>query len=48
MSNDKSNNQSEKSSKMVINEGIEKKGGVNVKPAAPPPPPPQGQGGKKK
>ena len=31
----------------IINEGIEKKGGVNPKPKTPPPPPPQGQGDRK-
>ena len=30
---------------MSINEGVEKKGGVNAKPTTPPPPPPKGQGG---
>lgn len=30
-----------------INEGMEKKGGVNPRPTTPPPPPPKGQGGKK-
>jgi hypothetical protein len=30
-----------------LREGIEKKGGVNQRPATPPPPPPKGQGGKK-
>ena len=32
---------------IIINEGMEKKGGVNPKPTTPPPPPPKGQGGKK-
>lgn len=30
-----------------VNEGVEKKGGVNSKPTTAPPPPPTGQGGKK-
>lgn len=48
MSNGKGNSQSGQQVRTVrINEGIEKKGGVNVKPSTPPPPPPKGQGGKK-
>jgi hypothetical protein len=34
--------------KLPLNEGVERKGGVNYKPNTPPPPPPQGQGGGKK
>ena len=34
------------SRQIKINEGKEKKGGVNLKPSTPPPPPPIGQGGK--
>lgn len=33
---------------LTINEGLEKKGGVNQRPTTPPPPPPPGQGSKKK
>lgn len=31
-----------------LNEGVEKKGGVNQRPTTAPPAPPTGQGGKKK
>jgi hypothetical protein len=42
---DKKQKPIQKNDKMIINEGMVKKGGVNIKPTTPPPPPPSGQGG---
>lgn len=47
MSNDKQSQPPRPTGAQFINEGTEKKGGVNPKPATPPPPPPKGQGGSK-
>ena len=45
MSNKKGTPTQKATGRMVIGEGMVKKGGVNVKPTTPPPPPPKGQGG---
>ena len=47
MSNQNETSKSTPLQKIIINEGVEKKGGVNQKPNTPPPLPPKGQGGKK-
>lgn len=40
-----SKNGDQKKQKFVINEGLQKKGGLNYEPKSPPPPPPKAQGG---
>jgi len=46
-SNNKQSQNPRPTGTQFINEGTEKKGGVNLRPATPPPPPPKGQGGSK-